>query len=95
VEPERRVDVEWDVPEDQVRPVRIRVESGDRAGVLADLAGALKSRDVNILEAEVRVEDHKGVATFVIQVHTAEQLRQILAELKRVKGVHSVQRQGL
>ncbi|MFH1035576.1 MAG: bifunctional (p)ppGpp synthetase/guanosine-3',5'-bis(diphosphate) 3'-pyrophosphohydrolase [Pseudomonadota bacterium] len=95
VEPERRVDVEWDVPEDQVRPVRIRVESGDRAGVLADLAGALKSRDVNILEAEVRVEDHKGVATFLIQVHTAAQLRQILAELKRVKGVHSVQRQGL
>jgi GTP pyrophosphokinase len=95
VEPERRVDVEWDVPEDQVRPVRIRVESGDRAGVLADLAGALKARDVNILEAEVRVEDQKGVATFVIQVHTAEQLRQILADLKRVKGVHTVTRQGL
>ncbi len=95
VEPERRVEVEWDVPEDQVRPVRIRVESGDRAGVLADLAGALKLRDVNILEAEVRVEDQKGVATFLIQVHNAEQLRQILAELKRVKGVHSVRRQGL
>ncbi|MBI4797169.1 MAG: bifunctional (p)ppGpp synthetase/guanosine-3',5'-bis(diphosphate) 3'-pyrophosphohydrolase [Desulfarculus sp.] len=95
VEPERRVEVEWDVPEDQVRPVRIRVESGDRAGVLADLAGALKVRDINILEAEVRVEDHKGLATFLIQVHSAEQLRQVVAELKKVKGVHSVRRLGL
>ncbi|MFH1033268.1 MAG: TGS domain-containing protein, partial [Pseudomonadota bacterium] len=95
VEPERRVEVEWDVSQDQVRPVRIRVESGDRAGILADLASALKQRDINILEAEVHVEDHKGVATFLIQVHDTTQLKQILAELKRVKGVHAVQRLGL
>jgi GTP pyrophosphokinase len=95
VEPERRVEVEWDVPQDQVRPVRIRVESADRSGVLADLTGALKVRDINILEASVNTVDHKGVATFVIQVHNAEQLRLVLGDLKRIKGVHSVRRMGL
>ncbi len=93
VEPERRVDVEWDVPENQVRPVRIQVQSDDRAGVLADLAGALKHRGINILEAEVHVtSDQRGVATFMIQVHDAQQLKEVLTELKRVKGVQTVQR---
>jgi GTP pyrophosphokinase len=96
VEPERRVEVEWDVPEGQVRPVRVQVEGGDRSGVLADLAVVLKQRGINILEAEAHTtEDHRGVVTFLIQVHDAEQLKLVLTDLKRVKGVNSVLRLGL
>ncbi len=96
VEPERRVEVEWDVPEDHLRPVRIQVESGDRSGILADLAGALKQRGINILEAEVHTtENHRGIATFLIQVHDAGQLKLVLGDLKRIKGVNSAKRLGL
>ncbi|MFZ5584772.1 MAG: RelA/SpoT family protein [Thermodesulfobacteriota bacterium] len=92
VEPSRRVEVEWDISSEQLRPVRIRVDSNDRAGILADLAQALKQRNINITEAEVHTHDSRGVATFTIQVRDAGQLKDVLDELKRIKGVHSVQR---
>jgi GTP pyrophosphokinase len=96
VDPERRVEVEWDVPKDQVLPVRIGVVSGGRAGLLADVAGILKQRDINILEADVRTtEDRHGVSSFLIQVHDTTQLQEVLKEIKRVKGVQSVKRLGL
>ncbi|MCB2226408.1 MAG: bifunctional (p)ppGpp synthetase/guanosine-3',5'-bis(diphosphate) 3'-pyrophosphohydrolase [Desulfarculaceae bacterium] len=92
-DPERRVDVEWDMAGDEVRPVRIQVLSSDRAGVLADLAGILKKQEVNILEADVKTtEDNKGIATFTIQVHDAKQLNQLLRLIGRLKETLSVKR---
>ncbi len=48
VEPERRVEVEWQVGGDQVLPARIEVESSGRAGTLADVTGVLKQHGINI-----------------------------------------------
>jgi GTP pyrophosphokinase len=93
MDPERRVEVEWELAEDEVRPVRIQVLSSDRAGILADLAGVMKKQEINILEAEVRTtEDMKGIATFTIQVHNAKQLNQVLKEIGRLKETLSVRR---
>ncbi len=97
VDPERRVDVEWEVAEDQVRPVRITVESIDRAGILADVAQVLKQRNVNILEAEVKAQPEKqrGLANFLIQVHDTGQLHHVFGDIKKIKGVYSVRRLGV
>lgn len=97
VDPERRVDVEWEVAEDQVRPVRITVDSIDRAGILADVAQVLKMRGVNILEAEVKAQPEKqrGLANFLIQVHDTSQLHHVFADIKKIKGVYSVRRLGV
>lgn len=93
VDPERMVEVEWDIAEDEVRPVRIQVLSSDRAGVLADLAGVMKKRDVNILEAAIKTtEDNKGIATFLIQVHDAKQLDTVFKDISRIKDTLSVRR---
>ena len=92
VEPARRVEVEWDFAHEDLRPVRIRVDSNDRSGVLADLAQALKQRNINITDAEVHTQDNRGVATFTIQVRDAKQLGEVLGDLKRIKGVHAVRR---
>ncbi|RJX36594.1 MAG: bifunctional (p)ppGpp synthetase/guanosine-3',5'-bis(diphosphate) 3'-pyrophosphohydrolase [Desulfarculus sp.] len=92
-DPERRVEVEWDLAADEVRPVRIQVLSSDRAGVLADLAGVMKKHEVNILEAEIRTsEDNKGIATFLIQVHDARQLDRVVKDITRFKDTLSVRR---
>lgn len=96
VDTERRVEVEWDVPDDQVLPVRIGMVSGGRPGLLADVAGVLKQQKVNILEADVRTtEDRHGVSSFLIQVHDTKQLQNVLKEIKKIKGVQSVKRMGL
>ncbi len=96
VDPERRLDLEWDVPGDQVRPARIQVVTTDRSGALADLAGVLKKHDINILEADVRTtEDLHGISNFLIEVKDAHQLRALLKDLNKIKGVTSVKRLGL
>jgi guanosine-3',5'-bis(diphosphate) 3'-pyrophosphohydrolase len=96
VDPVRRLDLEWDVPGDQVRPVRIQVVTSDRSGALADLAGVLKKRDINILEADVRTtENQHGISNFLIEVKDAQQLRELLKDLNKIKGVNSVKRLGL
>jgi GTP pyrophosphokinase len=96
VDPARRVDLEWDVPEGQLRPARIQVVNSDRSGALADMAAVLKKRDINILEADVKTtEEQQGIATFTIEVKDAGQLTQVLRDLKKIKGVSSVKKLGL
>ena len=59
---ERFITVEWDGGEPTKRPVKIAVHIGrDRPGLLADISGAISSRQGNIVKAEVTVtEDRKG-----------------------------------
>lgn len=93
LDPERRVEVEWDLAKEEVRPVRIQVISADRAGILADMAGVMKKHDINIMEAEVKTtEELKGIATFTIQVHDAKQLHRVLKDIAGLKDILSVRR---
>ena len=96
VDPERLVDLQWDVPENQLWQTRILVETDGHTGVLADLASVLKKREIAILEADVRtLEDRRGLSEFVIEVHDAKQLKRVLSDLKNIKGVQAVRRQGI
>jgi GTP pyrophosphokinase len=96
VDTERRVEVEWEIDENLLHPVRIKVQSGGRPGTLADVAGVLKQNDINILEADVRTtEERRGISSFLIQVHDTRQLAKVLREIKRIKGVQFVVREGI
>ena len=96
IDPARLLDVEWDVEDSTLHQVRITVESSGRPGTLADVAAILKKRDVNILEADIRtVEDSRALSHFMIQVHDTAQLNQVLREIKRLKNVHDVTREGV
>src|SRR5439155_45555 len=67
---ERLIDVEWDVAEPAKRPVKVAVYIGrDRPGLLAEITGAISSRNGNITKAEVTVtDDRRGINHFVIEV---------------------------
>ena len=96
VDPERRIELQWDVPEGELRPARIQVITSSRTGLLADVTGVMKQRDINILEAESRVgENLRAVSVFTIQVSDTHQLRQLERELRNIKGVMEVKRLGL
>jgi len=91
---ERIIDVEWDVAEPGKRPVRVAVYIGrDRPGLLAEITGAISSRNGNITKAEVTVtDDRRGINHFVIEVADLSQLQDIIGAIRDVKDVINVER---
>jgi guanosine-3',5'-bis(diphosphate) 3'-pyrophosphohydrolase len=93
---ERLINVEWEVDEPvaATRPVRIAVYIGnDRPGLLAEITGAISSRNGNITKAEVTVtEDKKGINHFVVEVADLPQLQGIMAAIREVRDVINVER---
>ncbi len=91
---ERLIDVEWDVEEPGKRPVRIAVYIGkDRPGLLSEITGAISARNGNITKAEVTVtDDRRGINNFVVEVADLRQLQDIIAAIRDVRDVISVER---
>ncbi|MBI2219092.1 MAG: bifunctional (p)ppGpp synthetase/guanosine-3',5'-bis(diphosphate) 3'-pyrophosphohydrolase [Candidatus Rokubacteria bacterium] len=94
IDRERLIDVEWDVEEPAKRPVRIAVYIGnDRPGLLAEITGAISSRNGNITKAEVIVtDDRRGTNNFVIEVADLRQLQDIMRAIRDVRDVVNVER---
>jgi len=91
---ERLVAVEWEDGEPAKRPVRIAVYIGrDRPGLLAEITGAISSRQGNITKAEVTVtEDRRGLNHFVVEVEDLKQLQDIMQSIRDVRDVINVER---
>jgi GTP pyrophosphokinase len=92
-DPERLVEVSWDPSEENAYPVKLRVTSVERKGMLADISAAITLKDANIIEAEVKTTmDNKGIALFTIEVENYKQLQEIIRAIKKVKNVLIVER---
>ncbi|MCP4112250.1 MAG: bifunctional (p)ppGpp synthetase/guanosine-3',5'-bis(diphosphate) 3'-pyrophosphohydrolase [Desulfobacteraceae bacterium] len=91
--PERQIDVQWDSNMAEYYPVKIRVISFDRRGLLADLADNISKSGANILDANSKIQENKTVdSVFTITVENTGHLQKIIAALKKVKLVHEVDR---
>ena len=92
-DPERRIDVQWDMQRKTLRPVKIRVICDDQKGMLVGISGAISQADANIVSATVHARgDKKGTNLFVIDVENLEHLNRVIREIKKVKGVSRVER---
>src|SRR5204862_6624446 len=91
---ERLINVEWDAAEPGKRPVKVAVYIGrDRPGLLAEITGAISSRNVNITKAEVTVtDDRRGINHFVIEVADLLQLQDIIGAIREIRAVINVER---
>jgi len=93
VDPQRKIEVEWDKKFNEQMPARISVECQDKPGILSKLTKAISSSDVNILRVEMDgYEIDKAKGTFDLTVDNVIQLFAIIESLKKVKGVLSVER---
>ncbi len=91
--PDRLVPVNWTPPKDEVFPVVLRVTSVERKGVLADVSAVITQKDANISKAEIQTTmDKKGISFFTIEVKNNRQLQEIIASIRKVKGVIIVER---
>jgi len=88
------VDVEWNVDFTEMYPVKIRVRSNDRFGLLADITAKISQSGANILTVHAETLEDKVVdCYFTINVASTDQLDKIMSALKKVKMVQSVQRE--
>src|SRR3989442_3808787 len=91
-DPERRVDVAWDVHADFKRVVNLRVMSDDRKGLLARMSETFAEVGVNIVQANARANGDGAVSTFEVEIADVKQLNDVLRAIGQIPGVHSVER---
>ncbi|MDY0190441.1 MAG: bifunctional (p)ppGpp synthetase/guanosine-3',5'-bis(diphosphate) 3'-pyrophosphohydrolase [Desulfuromonas sp.] len=92
-DPDRRVEVEWDLNTTAARNVKINVYCHDQKGVLAGITACITNCEANIISARVHTSsDRKGLNEFEIEVKNVEHLKKVMKSLKSVSGVCRVER---
>ncbi len=92
VAPERRVVVEWDARAGDTFPVRLVITARDRASMLADVAKAITSANVNIRTAGLQAEHQVVRGVFVVEVPHLQKLQEVMSAIRHVPGVQRVER---
>ena len=93
MDPERLVDVHWDIHEKREYPVQMRIVCHDKKGALADISAAISSLDVNITHAEINTaQDGQAHCEFGVNVTDLKQFNQVMSVIKKLQGVISVER---
>jgi GTP pyrophosphokinase len=94
LDPDRRIDVEWETKTAKPRLVRVRAVSVDQPGVLAKITKSIAGTNVNIGAARVSTNtaDQTAVHEFDLWVADLRALTGVMKEIERVRGVLSVER---
>lgn len=98
LDPARRIHVSWRVNEkDEVsHKVYLRILTGERQGLLADVTVAISSCGANIQKAQVKVSsDKKGIFYFEIAIKDLAHLQQVTKKIEAVPDVILVERQSV
>jgi GTP pyrophosphokinase len=100
-EPERRIAVEWSAKEPRLAgslpsyPVKLTITSDDRAGILKQVTAVIGDADTNIRHIEAgSAEDHNqnALIDLVLDITDVTHLNRIITGLRKIPGVHEVQR---
>lgn len=93
LDPERRIDVDWDTDANVSHRIRIRVTSRDAPGLLAEITRSISAAGVNIGAARVATHpDRTATQSFDLWITDVRVLNKVMKEIERVKGVLSVER---
>ncbi|MBN1826752.1 MAG: bifunctional (p)ppGpp synthetase/guanosine-3',5'-bis(diphosphate) 3'-pyrophosphohydrolase [Candidatus Eisenbacteria bacterium] len=95
IDPERVLEVEWDVGKGQNFPVKILIRAEDRPGLLADVAKVIGKMHSNIRSADVLSEETDAQGVFLIEVTGLKHLHKVIKAIRAVKGVIDVERREL
>lgn len=91
--PERRVEVSWDVGKGQPFLARIGVVANDRPGLLRDVSKAISTTDnTNIKSANMEGDADRADGLFLVEVKNLQHLVRVMKKVKRVSGITKVER---
>ncbi|HVB86621.1 MAG TPA: bifunctional (p)ppGpp synthetase/guanosine-3',5'-bis(diphosphate) 3'-pyrophosphohydrolase [Candidatus Dormibacteraeota bacterium] len=91
-EPERRIPVEWAHSTHSTFPVRLRIFTEDRPGMLAAITSVISDSGANIRTFESGGVDIRARIDVGLDVRDRKQLEHILAGIKRIPGVFDIER---
>jgi guanosine-3',5'-bis(diphosphate) 3'-pyrophosphohydrolase len=92
-DPHRKVEVEWDSTKEYSYPVRIRIYSEDKKGLLGEISNSISSNGADIKNARVdTTEDKKAISTFEVEIRDLNHLNKVIRALGKIKGVRQVER---
>jgi guanosine-3',5'-bis(diphosphate) 3'-pyrophosphohydrolase len=92
LDPARRIDVQWDTESGATRLIKVRVTSRDQPGILALVTKSISGAGINIAGATITTESEEAVQSFELWVPDLDALNALMKEIRRVKGVRSVER---
>ncbi len=93
LDPERRIDVDWDKDAKVSHRIRIRVTSRDAPGLLAEITKSISGAGVDIGAARIATHpDRTATQSFDLLITDVAMLNRVMKEIERVKGVLSVER---
>ncbi|RPJ58922.1 MAG: bifunctional (p)ppGpp synthetase/guanosine-3',5'-bis(diphosphate) 3'-pyrophosphohydrolase [Acidobacteria bacterium] len=94
LDPEKRVAVSWmDEGRDSKYPVRLRIHTEDRTGILAAITSAVSNANTNIVTVQARLLDEGyGRVDMTVEVAGTNQLDKLMDLLKGLEGVREVAR---
>ena len=92
-EADRRIPVEWAGSTQATFPVRLRIFTEDRPGMLAAITSVISGEGANIRTFESGGDDSQRARIEVaLDVQDRKQLERILAGIKRIAGVFDIER---
>ncbi len=93
-EPERKIDVEWarDDTTPTAYPVKLTVYCDDRFGMLKSITGVIGDAKSNIRNIAAHTANSQASVEVVLDISDLKHLENIIAGLRKIAGVHEVQR---
>ena len=91
-DPERKIDVEWDVARDKQFMVQLKLLGEDRKNFLKDISESISDTDTNIVSIVMNSEDAIVNSRIIIEVKNLNHLIRVINRIRRVQGVINVER---
>ena len=92
LEPERRLDIDWQKSEGERFLIRLAIEATDRRTLYADLATAVSETGTDIKSLELKTTDGRVSGAALVEVEHLAHLEKIVKAIRKVKGVSEVSR---
>ncbi|MGE0558845.1 MAG: bifunctional (p)ppGpp synthetase/guanosine-3',5'-bis(diphosphate) 3'-pyrophosphohydrolase [Burkholderiales bacterium] len=92
LDPRRRIAAEWGGAAEATFPVEIVVDAADRTGLLRDISEVLSRERVNVTATRSSSSDLSARMRFTVEIRNLDQLRQVLALIRQVRGVLRAER---
>jgi len=96
-EADRRIAVEWAKPPKAANgratyPVKLTVFCDDRPAMLKQLTAVISEDETNIRNIEARTADSRATIDIVIDIEDVKHLERVISGLRKIPGIHDVQR---
>ena len=93
-EPERKMDVEWDVKRGDTFLVKLQIVVEYRKNIIREITEAISNADIDVRGAEVKRGPSPAIGWIVVEVQNYGQLTKVVDKVKKLNGVISVARDG-